>query len=419
MARAIIEHSREVWLAADHSKFNRPAMVELARLDADRHAVHRRRAAARRFPSCSPRRACTLRDLRRERLMTRAMTYLLALDQGTSSSRSIVFDARRPHRRAWRSASSGRSIRSPAGSSTTRRRSGAAQLATAREALAKAGARRPATSPRSASPTSARRRWSGTARPASRSHNAIVWQDRRTEPTVRRSCASEGLEPTDPRADRAGRSTPTSPAPSSRWLLDNVPGARAAARARRARLRHRRQLADLAARPAARVHATDVEQRLAHACCSTSTRNDWDDELLRAARRPARAAARGACRRAHVYGRHAADAARRADPDRRRRRRPAERAVRPGLLRAGHGQEHLRHRLLHADEHRRARSQTSANGLLTTSAAQAGGATEYALEGSVFIGGAVVQWLRDGLQRDHRPAARCRRSPRACPTPAA
>jgi DeoR family glycerol-3-phosphate regulon repressor len=33
VARAIIEHSREVWLAADHSKFNRPAMVELARLN--------------------------------------------------------------------------------------------------------------------------------------------------------------------------------------------------------------------------------------------------------------------------------------------------------------------------------------------------------------------------------------------------
>jgi DeoR family glycerol-3-phosphate regulon repressor len=33
VARAIIEHSREVWLAADHSKFNRPAMVQLARLD--------------------------------------------------------------------------------------------------------------------------------------------------------------------------------------------------------------------------------------------------------------------------------------------------------------------------------------------------------------------------------------------------
>jgi DeoR family glycerol-3-phosphate regulon repressor len=33
VARAIVEHSREVWLAADASKFNRPAMVELARLD--------------------------------------------------------------------------------------------------------------------------------------------------------------------------------------------------------------------------------------------------------------------------------------------------------------------------------------------------------------------------------------------------
>lgn len=33
VARAIIEHSRQVWLAADHSKFNRPAMVQLARFD--------------------------------------------------------------------------------------------------------------------------------------------------------------------------------------------------------------------------------------------------------------------------------------------------------------------------------------------------------------------------------------------------
>jgi DeoR family transcriptional regulator, glycerol-3-phosphate regulon repressor len=33
VARAILDHSREVWLAADHSKFNRPAMVELARLE--------------------------------------------------------------------------------------------------------------------------------------------------------------------------------------------------------------------------------------------------------------------------------------------------------------------------------------------------------------------------------------------------
>lgn len=40
----------------------------------------------------------------------------------------------------------------------------------------------------------------------------------------------------------------------------------------------------------------------------------------------------------------------------------------------------------------------SSNNLLTTIAWQLGGTTEYALEGSVFIGGAVVQWLRDGLK---------------------
>jgi DeoR family glycerol-3-phosphate regulon repressor len=33
VARAILDHSREVWLAADHSKFHRPAMVELGTVD--------------------------------------------------------------------------------------------------------------------------------------------------------------------------------------------------------------------------------------------------------------------------------------------------------------------------------------------------------------------------------------------------
>src|SRR5690606_31144978 len=40
----------------------------------------------------------------------------------------------------------------------------------------------------------------------------------------------------------------------------------------------------------------------------------------------------------------------------------------------------------------------SENGLITTSAAQPTPTPEFALEGSVFIGGAVVQWLRDGLR---------------------
>jgi glycerol kinase len=40
----------------------------------------------------------------------------------------------------------------------------------------------------------------------------------------------------------------------------------------------------------------------------------------------------------------------------------------------------------------------SKNNLLTTVAWEVGGRTEYALEGSIFIAGAVVQWLRDGLE---------------------
>src|SRR5213079_288520 len=39
----------------------------------------------------------------------------------------------------------------------------------------------------------------------------------------------------------------------------------------------------------------------------------------------------------------------------------------------------------------------SRHNLLTTVAWQRGGTTDYAMEGSVFVGGAVVQWLRDGL----------------------
>jgi glycerol kinase len=49
--------------------------------------------------------------------------------------------------------------------------------------------------------------------------------------------------------------------------------------------------------------------------------------------------------------------------------------------------------LMHTGE----KFQTSTNGLITTSAAQTSPRAEFAIEGSVFVGGAVVQWLRDGL----------------------
>ena len=62
--------------------------------------------------------------------------------------------------------------------------------------------------------------------------------------------------------------------------------------------------------------------------------------------------------------------------------------------------EHLRHRLrlLLMLMHTGAEFQPSHNGLLVTSAAQTSAKPQYAMEGSVFVGGAVVQWLRDGLK---------------------
>ena len=84
--------------------------------------------------------------------------------------------------------------------------------------------------------------------------------------------------------------------------------------------------------------------------------------------------------------------------DRRRPRRPAGGALRPGLLPARRSQEHLRHRLLHADEHRRRKIVPSRCGLLTTLAYKLGDQPAvYALEGSIAITGALVQWLRDNL----------------------
>ena len=75
--------------------------------------------------------------------------------------------------------------------------------------------------------------------------------------------------------------------------------------------------------------------------------------------------------------------------------RPAGSSVWAGVLRARHGQG-IRHRimLMNTGEH----AVRSKHNLLTTIAWGIGGRIEYALEGSVFIGGAVVQWLRDGLR---------------------
>jgi glycerol kinase len=78
---------------------------------------------------------------------------------------------------------------------------------------------------------------------------------------------------------------------------------------------------------------------------------------------------------------------------------PATSRPRPsaGLFRAGHDEVDLRHGLLRGAEHRR-QLVRSKNRLLSTIAYRLDGKTTYALEGSIFVAGAAVQWLRDGIK---------------------
>jgi len=162
-----------------------------------------------------------------------------------------------------------------------------------------------------------------------------------------------------------------------------------ARRARRARLRHGRLVAHMAAH-GNRTHVTDVSNASRTLLFNIHT-NDWDDELLRLlryARDPSRRASFGARFRmvpAAAFG----------EPPSSPACRDQQAAMFGQACHAPAWQKTLRHRLLHAAPYRRQVVQ-SKNGLVATACAQTR-AKEYALEGSVFIGGAVVQWLRDQL----------------------
>ena len=197
MARAIIEHSREVWLAADHSKFNRPAMVELARFDQIdmlfTDAPRRPTAVSR---SCWPqarRRRCVNCDERTPMTTRRTCSPSTRAPPARAASSStrdgrIVAMAQREFRQIYPQPGLGRA--------RSRRRSGQSQLATAREALAQGRPGGRATSPPSASPTSARPRcvWNRAHRRADPQRHRLAGPPRRAD--LRARCASEGCEPT-------------------------------------------------------------------------------------------------------------------------------------------------------------------------------------------------------------------------------
>ena len=317
------------------------------------------------------------------------MTYLLALDQGTSSSRSIVFDANGaivamaqqeitqiyPHPgwvehdplEIWRT-----------------------QLATAREVLVKAGIS--AREVRAVGITNQRETtvvWNrATGQPI---YNAIVWQDRRAEP----SCVAlreRGLAPTI--RQKTGLLVDAYFSGTKlQWILDKVPGARA--QAANGELAFGTvdswlmwQLTGGA------VHATDVSNA-ARTMLFNVHSNTWDAELMQALDIPPNMMPRVLPSAAHfgevlpaLLG-HALPIGGVAGDQ--QSALFGQACFSAGMAKNTYGTGCFM--LMHTGEN----FQTSTNGLITTSAAQASATPEFALEGSVFVGGAVVQWLRDGL----------------------
>ena len=318
------------------------------------------------------------------------MSYLLALDQGTSSSRSIVFD-RDGHVVAMAQREFRQIYPQPGWVEHDPRDLWQTQLETAREALAKAGLS--ARDIRAVGITNQRETtvvWNRrTGEPV---YNAIVWQDRRAEAT----CAAlrdAGLTPvvqekTGLRIDAYFSGT------KLKWILDQVPGARAQAEA-----------GELAFGTVdswliwqltkGRTHVTDHSNAARTMLFNIHTQ-DWDTDLLRALDIPAAMMPRSLPSSAAfgevdpawlgaplVIGGVAGD---------QQSALFGQACFSAGMAKNTYGTGCFM--LMHTGE----RFQISQNGLITTAAAQPPGTPQYALEGSVFIGGAVVQWLRDGLR---------------------
>jgi glycerol kinase len=316
--------------------------------------------------------------------------YLLALDQGTSSSRSIMFDAQgrivAMAQREFRQI-----FPQPGWVEHDPRELWSSQLATAQEAIAKSGispsdiAGVGITNQRATTVVWNRK----TGEPV---YNAIVWQDRRAEPTCARMRA-EGLEPTF-RAKTGLILDAYFSGTKLKWILDSVPGARAAA-----------QRGELAFGTVdswlmwhltnGKVHATDVSNASRTLMLNVHT-NQWDDELLALLDIP-REMLPAVHPSSHVYGHTQAQFLGASLPiggvaGDQQSALFGQACFKAGLAKNTYGTGCFM--LTHTG----AQFQTSTNGLITTSAAQATATPEFALEGSVFIGGAVVQWLRDGLQ---------------------
>jgi len=314
------------------------------------------------------------------------MKAILALDQGTTSSRAIVFGhdgsiraiAQREFRQIFPQSGW---VEHDANEIWE------TQLDTARAALEQSGLKAAdlagigITNQRETTVLWDRR----TGEPV---HHAIVWQDRRTS----RFCDElKAAGHADLIQRRAGLVIDAYFSGSKlRWLLDHVPGARD--RAERGELAFGTIDSWLVWKLTGGArHVIDPSN--ASRTMLYNLRGGWDDELLRVLGVP-RAVLPEVCSSSEVYGETTVFGA------------PIRIAGIAGDQQAALFGQNCFERGLAKNTYGTgcfmlmnigAEPQISRHQLITTVAWEVGGRTDYALEGSVFIGGAAVQWLRDGL----------------------
>jgi glycerol kinase len=222
---------------------------------------------------------------------------------------------------------------------------------------------------------------------------AIVWQDRRTAAAVERVAAQAGTEALV--QERSGLLLDAYFSASKlAWLLEHIPGARA--RAERGELAFGTVDSWLIARlTGGEVHVTDVSNASRTMLMNVHTL-DWDEQLLELWGIP-RSLLPRIVRSSGVVG-HVADRSLGAGiaiagiAGDQQAATFGQACFTPGQAKATYGTGAFL--VLHTGEvpipsHHR---------LLTTVAWQRGERANYALEGSIFMAGATVQWLRDGLK---------------------
>ncbi|MCU1382398.1 MAG: glpK [Acidobacteria bacterium] len=317
------------------------------------------------------------------------MPYILALDQGTTSSRAIVFD----HDGAIRAVAQKEFTQIFPTAGWVEHDPGeiwASQIGVAVEALGRAQVR-----PNELAAigiTNQRETtivWDrDTGDPI---YNAIVWQDRRTADDCERLKAQGAGETIQAKTGLLIDAYFS--ASKIRWILDNVPGAKA--RAAAGKLAFGTVDSWLVWKLTGRErHVTDASNASRTMLFNIHTLT-WDDELLALFGVPASMLPEVRSS-SEVYGHVSASLGIERVPiagiaGDQQAALFGQMCRQPGMSKNTYGTGCF---LLQNIGTTPTRSQQQ---LVTTVAWQMGGRTEYALEGSVFIGGAVVQWIRDGL----------------------